>query len=187
MARKVRGWWLFLLGLLGLHSGSVVAERYGVICLDGIKGESQNENVLGCIDVGSWSWGHHRDFGDASGSGSTLPPSPIFTPFTFSKKIDSASDELFAAAYGNAIPVGQYKEFINSELQIGCCPVLTIEMTNIFVSSISSGGTTGSPTSTETISLEYAQIEMCISKLNPDGSIGSPECKGWDRIKNIGF
>lgn len=138
--------------------------------LDGIKGEAQDDKHKGEIDVLSWSWGATQSatthMGGGGGSGKVN-----VNDLHITKYIDSASPKLF-----NAVFVGKHlKEALLTVRKAGEKPLeyLKIAMKDCLISSIQDGGSGGEDRLTESISINFAEVEFSYTPQKPDGSADS--------------
>ncbi|HET8940392.1 MAG TPA: type VI secretion system tube protein Hcp [Rudaea sp.] len=182
MTRPIKGLWFFLLSLLGFYSSAAVAASAAVLCNTDIKGDSQATGAAGCIDVLAWSWGLSSQV-TTGAKGSVLSPA-TFKEFTFTKSIDSSSDDLLRFASVHTPPISgtvEFREYMNCGT--GCdstTPYLTIRLLNVQVSSLSTGNSSGSDLDTESISLIFNKVSYCYQTQ----SKGSPQCFAFDLTTN---
>lgn len=183
MTRPIKNLWLFLLSLLGLYGGAASAASTAVLCNPDIKGDSQLSYAPGCIDVLAWSWGLSSQ--KVTGTkGTQLGPS-TFSDFTFTKQIDSSSDNLFRFAADHKVPISGIVEFREyQDCNVGCPspqPYLTIHMRPVQVTSESMGNSSGGDLDTESITLVFDQISYCYA---PQGT-GTPQCFAYDGFNKV--
>lgn len=148
-----------------------------------IKGESQDDKHKDEIDVLAWSWGvsqsgtFHAGGGGGSGKAS-------FQDISVTKWVDKASNGLLrACATGEAL-----KQADLVVRKAGKTPLeyVTIKMSNVLVTSVSTGGSGGEDRLTENISLNFAEFEYTYTGQKPDGSKGDAMPLKWDIAKNVG-
>ena len=139
--------------------------------LDGIKGESTDDRHKEWIDVLSWSWGVAQVAGNGSGSGAragkSCPSDLVLTKF-----VDSATPPLIAGAAGgtvipNAILIGMKQGREQQEY-------LKIELKNVFVSSVHTGGSSGGSVPVDSVSLRFSSMTVSYYPQRADGSLGTP-------------
>lgn len=183
MARQARGFWLFLLGLLGFYSGNASAATAAVLCNADIKGDSQVSGATDCIDVLAWSWGLSSQVsGGAKGNQLGVP---TVKEFTFTKQADSSSEDLLSFASLHKSPmtgIVEFREYQNCGT--GCdstTPYLTIHMKQAQVSSMSMGNSSGGDFAMENISLVFNQISYCYQAQGK----GAPQCFAYDVANNV--
>lgn len=146
------------------------------IKIDGIPGESTDEDHENEIDVESWSWGATQSGTIGSGGGGGAGK-VSFQDFHFVHKVDKASPELFLkTAKGTHIP--------NVELTVrkaGDKPLeyLKIKMTDVIISSVRP--TSGDSIPTEEVTLNFAKYAIEYTPQDPNtGDPGTPVKTEWD-------
>ncbi len=132
--------------------------------IDGIPGESQDAKHKDEIDVLSFSFGVTNA---QRGKGST-------NDFSIVKFMDKASPLLFmAACEGDRLP-----KAIFTARKAGERPqeFLKVTFTDILISSVAPGGSTGGQETLpmESLSLNFAKVEIMFTPENPDGTPGKP-------------
>ena len=140
--------------------------------LEGINGESRDSVHKGEIDVLAWSWGGSRKSTTLSGTTRTMTSMPCIQDLSLTKYIDQSSPKL----WGNLVGTGVIKSGKLTVRKAGETPLeyLTIEMTNILVTSVSSGGSGGEDRLTENITLDFASATVKYVPQDPEGKPGSP-------------
>ena len=137
-----------------------------------IKGETNDkEFVKGtpAIDVLAWSWGvtnsgtTHQGGGGGAGKAN-------FQDLSLTKYMDSASHALL-----DAVATGEH--FDTASLHIRKAgktqqEYITIEMKEVMVTSVSSGGSGGEDRLTENVTLNFAAVKFSYKPQKPDGSLG---------------
>lgn len=150
--------------------------------IDGLEGESIDATHGKEISVLSWSWGAsqsgstHIAVGGGSGKVSVQD-------LSFTKYVDSTSHQLLL----NCCNGKHIKEAILTVRKAGGdAPVdyVTLTMTDIIVSSVSTGGSAGGDMLTENISLNFAKFKFEYRKQKKDGTADAPLPAGWDMQKN---
>ncbi len=167
----MKGAWLCLLGLLGLHGGSALAAS-GVICLDQVTGESAR--TAGCVDVLAWSWG-------AINSGGTSPQVGV-QDFSFTKPSDSASDDLFGLLVTSTMIKGATFSEYEDSCGSGCSadPYLTIKFNNVNVSSFQTGNSAGAGRATDNATLSFGSATYCYAP-TVNNVVGTPQCQTYTK------
>jgi len=163
MARPIKGIWLFLLSLFGLHGTSAFAQNADVLCIPGASGDSTV--VAGCIDVLSWSWG-------ASNSATAAAPHIDLSDVSFMKQTDSASENLLTYLVTGKTFTAEYSQYTNT-----CCsptPYLTIHFSGAFLSSWQNSASSERPT--ESLSLSFDAISYCYTP-----PAGAAQCSAWSK------
>ena len=63
-------------------------------------------------------------------------------------------------------------------------PYFTLTMSDVIVSSVSTGGSGGEDRLTENVTFNFAKVEWCYTETLKDGSPGANVCFGWDIAGN---
>lgn len=151
--------------------------------IESIPGESTVTGHVNEIDVLSYSTGASNSstqFGGGGGSGKVN-----FQDLSLTKFVDGTSPALLlACASGQHFPSVELKgaRRKNGTLQ----DYLTVKLSNVIVTSVSSGGSAGDQRLTENISINFTKIEFTVRKLNPDGTLGAPATMTWNIATNTG-
>ena len=153
-------------GLLA-STGVVAAATDMFLKLGNIKGESRDKVHKDEIDVLAWSWGL------STGTGKTkkgiLPPACI-QYLSFTKFIDRASpDIILAGVSGQLIPTARLTMRKAGEMPL---EFLRFDMTNVTVTSYSTGGSGGEDRLTENVTLRFDVLNGVYRQQNPDGTAG---------------
>jgi type VI secretion system secreted protein Hcp len=149
--------------------------------IDGIPGESTDAKHKGEIDVGAWSWGEAvvpSGSGGGGGAGKV-----VIQDLSFTSRFSKASPQLMlACASGKHIKTAS---LVARRAGKGQAEFLTITLRNVVVSSYQTaagGGDEGGPL--DSISLDFAQIQVQYRETKPDGTLGPAVKFGWDVKKN---
>ena len=145
--------------------------------LDGIDGESTDDKHKGEIDVLSWSWGVSQSgTHQAGGGGGAGKASP--TDLSFSMITCKASPKLYlACATGEHIKTaklvvrkagGEQQEY------------MSVLLSDVLVSSYSTGGSGGGDLPMESFSLNFGKMEYEYKPQKADGTLDSPVKTGYD-------
>ena len=148
--------------------------------IDGVEGESTDKVHGKEIDVLSWSWGASQSGSMAAGGAGAGKVS--MQDFTFTKSLDKSSPKLF-----EALATGQHLKEAKLVLRsAGGSQVeyLVITLSDVLISSYSTGGSSGEDRPTESISLNFAQIKMSYVEQDAKGSAGAATEFGWDLKAN---
>lgn len=137
-----------------------------------IKGETNDKEFAkgtAAIDVLAWSWGvsnsgtTHQGGGGGSGKAN-------FQDISITKYVDSSSHALLGAvATGEHYPTASLHVRKAGKTQN---EYITIEMKEVLVTSVSTGGSGGEDRLTENISLNFAEVKFIYKPQKPDGSLG---------------
>lgn len=150
--------------------------------IPGAEGESADSTYKNAIDVVAWSWGMtqsgsmHIAGGGGSGKVSVHD-------LSVTKYLDKASTVIMQKCASG-------KHFPEAELicrKAGDTPIeyYKVKMTEVLISSISSGGSSGEDRMTENVTLNCAKMEVEYTPQNADGSAGASSTLGWDIRANV--
>ena len=145
--------------------------------MDGVEGESTDKTHGKEIDVLSWSWGASQSGSMAAGGGGGAGKVSM-QDLSITKHIDKSSPKLF-----EALATGKHLKEAKLVLRsAGGSQVeyLVITLSDVLVSSYSTGGSSGDDRPTESISLNFAQIKMSYVEQDAKGSAGAATEFGWD-------
>lgn len=185
MSQSIKNLGLLLLGLLGLHLSPVTAHASGagLLCVEGVAGESLRKGDVGCIDLMAWSWGKSMSVSfDAGGGG--IAGKASFQDFSFSKFVDSSSEDFFRLLVTGSLIKGiEYRQYLDCGVCDATVPYLTIKFRDSFMSSQSSAGSSGDRP-VENLSLTFSQASYCYRPVSSEGSLGVPQCFAWDVARN---
>ena len=151
------------------------------LILNGISGESQDDTYEGEIDILAWSWGVSQSgtthMGTGSGSGKAN-----FQDIAITKWVDKATPELLKhCSTGKHIPDG---EIIVRKAGDQPLEYLKIKMTDILVTSYTTGGSGGEDRLTENLSLNFREFEEEYVPQKSDGSGGEAVRFGYNIARN---
>jgi type VI secretion system secreted protein Hcp len=151
-----------------------------------IKGESQDKGSPSHkdeIDVLAWSWGTSQSatthVGGGGGSGKVS-----VQDLSFTKYIDSASPDLLLACCNGK----HLDEALLTVRKAGESPVeyLKIKMTEVIISSVSTGGSGGEDRLTENVTLNFAKVAVDYTPQDEKGKAKSPAASmTWDIAANV--
>jgi type VI secretion system secreted protein Hcp len=149
--------------------------------IDNVPGESQDKSRKDQIDVLAWSWGVSNSgtfhLGGGGGAGKAN-----FQDISLTKYVDQASPVLLLfCANGD--------HFDDAQLVVrkaGKEPLeyITIDMKQVMVTSVSTGGSGGEDRLTENISLNFAKVKVSYKRQKPDGSGEAAKDFVWDIAGN---
>jgi type VI secretion system secreted protein Hcp len=142
--------------------------------LDGVDGESKDEQFKGKIDIYSFNLGLSNQGAGHYGGGSGAGKAQI-SDMSISKQVDKASPTLYKFCY-------QGKHILNGVVHIrkaaGEAPLeyLKYEMNEILVTSVSTSDSAGGGIANESISLNFSKIKMTYQLQSAEGgNEASPE------------
>ncbi|MCP3129422.1 type VI secretion system tube protein Hcp [Shewanella sp. KJ2020] len=143
-----------LLSVLSICSLNTQAAVDMFLKIDGVDGESQDSQHRGEIDILAWSWGASSDSRKV-----------CIQDISLTKYVDSASPELLMnqvthIKYPKATLVVRKAGREQSEY-------INIELTNVWVSSLSTGGSGGEDRLTENIALNFEELKYSYTPESP--------------------
>jgi len=146
----------------------------------GIEGESKDAKHKGWLDVLSWSWGESRPEAPHAGGGGGAGKVNM-QDLSFITRAGKASPKLFLAC-----AAGQH--FKEATL-VGVMATdkaqqqfLTWTLSDILVSSFQTSASEEVPT--ESVSLNFAKVNVEYRSQKADGSLDAPISAGWDLKAN---
>jgi type VI secretion system secreted protein Hcp len=154
------------------------------LVLDGVKGESLDHKYKGMIDVLAWSWGLSNSGSAHMGAGAGTGKVNI-QDISVTKYVDKASPDLmFACASG--------KHLASAKLVVrkaGETPLeyILINLENILISAISTGGGKGEERLTENVTLNFAKCKVEYWTQGVKGAKGENGNFTWDIPANQKF
>lgn len=135
--------------------------------LDKIKGESRDAKHKDEIDVLSWSWGVSQSGSTHVGTGSGVGKAN-FQDISITKYIDKSTVTLM-----EYVATGEHIDKAKLVVRkAGGKPLeyIVIEMKQILVGSLSTGGSGGEDLLTENITLNFAEVKVTYVPQKPDGT-----------------
>ena len=150
--------------------------------LDGVTGEAKDKVHGKEIDVLSWSWGMTNEGSAQSGGGAGSGKVNV-QDVSVTKFIDSSSPQLMLACCKGT-------HFANALITVrkaGEKPLeyLKITLTDLIVTSVTTGGSGGEDRLTENVSLNFAKFKVEYTPQKKDGSGDAPVTVGWDIAGNV--
>jgi type VI secretion system secreted protein Hcp len=145
--------------------------------LDGIPGEATGSGHEKEIDIYSWSFGATNAAQSAIGGGGGVGKVNMHD-ITVSKKSDKSSTTLFLdCCNGTHIKEGTITcRKAGGDQQ----DFMKVKLTDILISSYQAGGSQGDDTPTESVTLNFAKVQVTYSPQKPDGTLDSALNSGWD-------
>lgn len=147
-----------------------------------IKGEAQDKGHKHEIDVLAWSWGASQSgtthVGGGGGSGKVS-----VGDLSFTKYIDNATADLFLACC-----TGKHlDEALLTVRKAGENPVeyIKIKMTEVIISSISTGGSGGEDRLTENVTLNFAKVAVDYTPQDEKGKAMRAASMTWHIAQNV--
>lgn len=151
------------------------------LLIDGVKGESQDSKYKDAIDVLAWSWGLSNSGTTHTGSGSGAGKANI-QDVSCTKWIDKSSPGLMLAGING-------KHFKDAKIicrKAGEKPLeyLTITMTDVMITSVSTGGSGGEDRLTENLSLNFGKVKVEYTEQKKEGGEGTKPNMHWNIAQN---
>jgi type VI secretion system secreted protein Hcp len=149
--------------------------------IDGIQGESVQSKSVGAIDVLAWSNGLSNSASFQAGAGGGAGKAN-FQDLSITKYLDSASPYLMLYT-----STGQHIDSATLTVRrAGETNSLyfKVELKNIIVTSVSSGGSGGEDRLTENISLNYSEIRWTYYPIDGNGNVTTPITVGYNIAEN---
>lgn len=147
-----------------------------------IKGESADKAHKDKIDVLAWSWGMSNSGSAHTGGGAGAGKVNV-QDLSITKYIDKSSTDLMLAACNGK----HFKDALLIVRKAGEKPVeyLKIKLTDVLITSVSTGGSGGEDRLTENVSLNFAKVSVDYTPQKQDGSADSTLNMGWDIRANV--
>jgi type VI secretion system secreted protein Hcp len=151
------------------------------IKIGAVKGESVDHKHAGEIDVLAWSWGLSQSGTTHAGPGAGAGKVNV-QDLSFTKWVDSASPALMLACCTGK----HYPEATLVVRKAGDKPLeyLSIKMTDLIVTSVSTGGSGGEDRLTENVTLNFAKVELDYVPQDAKGGDGAKVPMVFDIAKN---
>lgn len=149
--------------------------------VEGADGESKDSAHSGEIDVVSYNWGMSqsgsRHIGGGGGTGKVM-----VRDLNVVKRIDKASANLMLfCCNGKHIPSAELTVRKAGENPL---EYMKVKMTDCLISSVDSGGSGEQDHLMETVTLNFAKVEVEYTPQKEDGSGDAAVTMGWDVAKN---
>jgi type VI secretion system secreted protein Hcp len=147
-----------------------------------LKGEAKDKVHKEEIDVLAWSWGMSNSGSAHTGGGAGAGKVNV-QDLNFTKFIDKASCDLQLACCNG-------KHFPKATLvcrKAGEKPLeyLIITMTEVMITSVSTGGSGGEDRLTENVTLNFAKVKVDYKEQKADGTQGATPSMCWDIAANV--
>ena len=149
--------------------------------IDTVDGEAQDSKHKKEIDVLHWSWGMNNSGSAHNGSGAGAGKVNVHD-LTFTKWVDTATPTLALACCSG-------KHFKDATLIIrkaGDKPLeyVKIKMETVMITSVSTGGSGGEDRLQESVTLNFAKVNLDYVPQNDKGAAGTPIPMSWDIASN---
>lgn len=152
------------------------------IKIQGIDGESRDAKHKNEIDVLAWSWGMSQS-GYAHVGGGMGAGKVNVQDLSLTKYVDKSSPDLMLhCCNGKHIP--ECKMAIRKAGGDNPLEYLVITMTDVIVTSVSTGGSGGEDRLTENVTLNFAKVQVEYKEQTPSGGVGATPRMGWNVAEN---
>jgi type VI secretion system secreted protein Hcp len=147
-----------------------------------LKGESRDKTHKEEIDVLAWSWGMSNSGSAHTGGGAGAGKANV-QDLSFTKYIDKSSPDLMLACC-----VG--KHYATATLVVrkaGTTPLeyIHIELDEVLVTSVSTGGSGGEDRLTENVTLNFAKVKFSYTPQDATGKGGTAIPMTYDIAQNV--
>lgn len=149
---------------------------------DNVKGESQDKTHKQDIDVLAWSFGMSNSSSTHTGGGGGAGKVNV-QDISLTKYVDSASPALMLACCNGQ----HFPSALLTVRKMGKTPLeyIKITMTEVIVTSVSTGGSGGEDKLTENISLNFAKVQMDYVPQKSDGTADTTKTMTWNIAENV--
>ena len=148
-----------------------------------IKGESTDKTHKEKIDVLAWSWGMSNSGTTHQGMGGGAGKANV-QDLSFTKYVDAASHALMGA-----VTTGEH--FDKAHLIVRkaggkgvAIEYIKIDMDEVLITSVSTGGSGGEDRLTENVTLNFAKVVFLYTPQTPTGGAGTPLPMTYDIAAN---
>jgi type VI secretion system secreted protein Hcp len=150
--------------------------------MDPLKGESKDHKHKESIDVLAWSWGMSQSGTTHMGGGGGAGKVNV-QDLSFTKYVDKSSPDLMLACCKGT----HFKEATLTVRKAGDKPLeyLKIKMTEVLISSLSTGGSGGEDRLTENVTLNFAKVNVDYEEQTATGSGGDKPKMNWNISENV--
>ncbi len=149
---------------------------------DGIESESVDNSHKGEIDVLSWSWGVSQSGTAHLGGGAGAGKASV-QDLSMTKYVCKASPELIKrTCNGKHIPT-----VVLTVRKAGEKPLeyLVITLTDVLITSVSTGGSGGEDRLVENVTLNFAKVKVEYTEQAKDGSKGKTVSSEYNIAENV--
>jgi type VI secretion system secreted protein Hcp len=149
--------------------------------IEGVEGESHDKELVNAIQIEGWQWGE-KNRGSWNINGGGGQGKVEMSDFKFTMLLNKASPKLFVmCATGDHIPSAK---LICRKAGGGQQVFLTVEFTNLVISSFETVGDPANVLPKNLISFNFEEIEFNYQEQNPDGTVGATTTAGYDLKAN---
>lgn len=149
--------------------------------IDGVTGESKDKTHAKEIDVLAWSWGASNSGTTHAGSGGGAGKCNV-QDLSFTKYMDAATPDVFLGCCNGK----HYATALLTVRKAGEKPVeyLKITMTDVLITSYTTGGSGGEDRLTENMTLNFAKVKLEYTPQKADGTADTGKPVTWDIAQN---
>ncbi len=152
--------------------------------IDGIKGESQDAEHQGWIEITSVHWGVRQPkSATASTAGGHTAERAELTDITFSKLADVASPLLFQFSAGGKTFPKAIIEFFRADGDGKRIKYFAIELENVLIAHVTFAAN-GALLMSESVGLKFGKIRLLYTQQKIGGSAAGNTAGGWDLSRN---
>jgi type VI secretion system secreted protein Hcp len=146
-----------------------------------LKGESRDKVHKEKIDVLAWSWGASNSGTMHTGGGGGAGKANV-QDLSFTKYIDKSSPDLLLACCTGS----HYPEATLIVRKAGGQPLeyVTITMSEVLITSVSTGGSGGEDRLTENVTLNFAKVKVDYKEQTATGAVGATPSMSYSIAEN---
>jgi type VI secretion system secreted protein Hcp len=147
-----------------------------------LKGESKDKTHKDDIDVLAWSWGVSNSGSAQTGGGAGAGKCNV-QDLSFTKWIDKSTPNLLLACCNGK----HYETATLVVRKAGEHPLeyLKITLSDLIITSLSTGGSGGEDRLTENVTLNFAKVKVDYIEQTKDGGQGDKPSMSWDIAGNV--
>jgi type VI secretion system secreted protein Hcp len=149
---------------------------------DTVKGEAQDKTHKQEIDVLAWSFGMSNSGSTHAGGGGGAGKVNV-QDLSVTKYVDSSSPALMLACCNGA----HFASALLTVRKAGKTPLeyIKITMTEVLITSVSTGGSGGEDRLTENVSLNFSKVQMDYTPQKADGTADTTKTMTWNIAENV--
>jgi type VI secretion system secreted protein Hcp len=154
----------------------------GSIPLGETQDKTSNPNVIGPIDIDSFSFGVTNTTNIGSASAGAGAGKAKFSTLTLTRTPDETSPLFYEAlGAGKAYPRVVLALYHRSGAH-PAQPYLTFDLRLVAISALSESVTSGK--AVETLTLQFGSAEITYTPTTANGALGAPVAEGWNQVTN---
>src|SRR6476620_9099969 len=152
------------------------------IKIGALKGESRDAKHKEEIDVLAWSWGMSNSGSAQAGGGAGAGKANV-QDLSFTKYIDKSSPDLMLACCNGK----HFDSAILTVRKAGETPLeyLIVTLTELIITSVSTGGSGGEDRLTENVTLNFAKVKVDYKEQTKTGTGGATPTMTWNIAENV--